>query len=104
MYFLLRSGLVTDYTEPQNLFALAVNSPPSDRLAGSCGAGPEGEMLIVDWYVKQEEDTNHFYIKEGKRGMGAAEFELRRRNTKERLSPAQKSGYSKLSNQRSSWL
>ncbi|KAH6690316.1 hypothetical protein F5X68DRAFT_229650 [Plectosphaerella plurivora] len=29
VYLLLGSGMVTDYTDPQNLFALAVNSPPT---------------------------------------------------------------------------
>jgi hypothetical protein len=65
VYFFLRSGLVTDYTEPQNLFALAINSPPSRRLSGSCGAGPRGEELNVDWHVQNDENSNHFFIKEG---------------------------------------
>jgi hypothetical protein len=38
VYFFLRSGLVTDYTEPANLFAIAVNSPPSERLSGQRAA------------------------------------------------------------------
>jgi len=69
VYFFLRSGLVTDYTEPQNLFALAVNSPPSQNLHGSCGAGPEGEQLNVDWHVQREERSGHFFIREGERGV-----------------------------------
>jgi hypothetical protein len=40
--FFLRSGLVADYTESQNIFALAVNSLFSDMLSGDCGAGLEG--------------------------------------------------------------
>ena len=44
-------GEVTDYTEPQNLFALAINSPPSAMLAGACGGGPSGEMLGKRWCV-----------------------------------------------------
>jgi hypothetical protein len=44
VYFILHRGLVTDFSEPPNLFALAVNSPPSHVLAGSCGGGPEGRQ------------------------------------------------------------
>jgi hypothetical protein len=61
----LRVGLVTDYSEPQNLFALAVDNPPSSEMSGSCGAGPEGEQLDVDWHVKQDV-SGHFYIQEGR--------------------------------------
>ena len=55
LYFFLRSGLVTDYTEPQNLFALAVNSPPSENLRGSCGAGPKADQLNIPFHVGLEE-------------------------------------------------
>lgn len=47
----IRQGYVTDYTEPQNLFALAINSPPSMVLAGACGAGPRGKMMRKKWTV-----------------------------------------------------
>ncbi|KAH8805016.1 hypothetical protein F5884DRAFT_439238 [Xylogone sp. PMI_703] len=60
-YFLIRGGLVTDFTETQNLFGLAVNSPPSDRLRGSCGGGPHREQLDVDWHVTME-DSGHYYL------------------------------------------
>ncbi|KAF4632719.1 hypothetical protein G7Y89_g5404 [Cudoniella acicularis] len=100
-YFFIRSGLVTDYTEPQNLFTLAVNSPPSHRLGGSCGAGPEGDQLNIDWHVKQEDNSGHFFIKDGGGEIdGHHQFELRRRpqNLKSMTS------YSKLSTTRRSWL
>jgi hypothetical protein len=100
VYFFLRSGLVTDYTEPQNLFALAVNSPPSERLRGSCGAGPEADQLNVPWHVRHEEASNHFFIKEGDRG--PSEYELRRRREKHNLKSM--TSYSKLSSKRKSWL
>jgi len=62
---------VTDWSEPQNLFALAVNSPPSKRLEGSCGAGPENEQLEIDWHVGHVAGSRHFFIKEGElRGSG----------------------------------
>ncbi|KAE9376051.1 hypothetical protein N431DRAFT_543398 [Stipitochalara longipes BDJ] len=102
VYFFLRSGLVTDYTEPANLFAIAVNSPPSERLSGSCGAGPERRQLNVPFHVRQEEGSNHFFIKEGDEP-GGGEFELRRRR---RDSQGLKSmtSYSKLSSKRRSFL
>ncbi|TAQ87051.1 hypothetical protein B7494_g4637 [Chlorociboria aeruginascens] len=67
VYFIVRAGLVTDYTQPQNLFTLSVNSPPSEKLHGSCGAGPEGEQLNVAWQIGIQEGfggAEHFYIKE----------------------------------------
>jgi hypothetical protein len=110
VYFFIRSGLVTDYTEPQNLFALAVNSPPSDSLAGSCGAGPEDEQFKVQWFVKLEEDTTHYYIQEGERWRGRGvgfnpnspgmEMGLRTANS----TPSLNSSYQRLSAQRRSWL
>ncbi|KAK5629044.1 hypothetical protein RRF57_004759 [Xylaria bambusicola] len=63
-------GLVTDYTEPQNLFALAVNSPPSRALAGSCGHGPEGNEMGVPWRVGYSACTNHYFFEEGAGGDG----------------------------------
>jgi hypothetical protein len=100
VYFFLRSGLVTDYTEPQNLFALAINSPPSRRLSGSCGAGPRDEQLNVDWHVEHDEAMQHFYMREGER----ASIELKQRQRKKRQTLSSMSSYSKLSIERKSWL
>ncbi|KAF9882408.1 hypothetical protein CkaCkLH20_00444 [Colletotrichum karsti] len=63
-YFLSRSGLVTDYTEPQNLFALAVNSPPSQQLKGSCGGGPIKRDFVVPWRVAYAKGPNHYFFEE----------------------------------------
>jgi hypothetical protein len=63
IYFLLHKGLVTDFSEPPNLFALAVNSPPSHTFAGSCGGGPEGKQYMVNWFVNAEGD--HLYMEPG---------------------------------------
>ncbi|MCJ1405122.1 hypothetical protein MMC11_008348 [Xylographa trunciseda] len=62
-YFIWFGDLVNDFTEPQNLFALAVNSPQSHQLAGSCGGGPEGEELRATWYIDVKND--HCFIKDG---------------------------------------
>ena len=73
--YYLRYGEVTDYTETQNLFALAINSPPSQTLAGACGCGPTGEMLGRRWCVDMQPTSNehshsiggqqgaHFYVR-----------------------------------------
>lgn len=64
-YFILHRGLVTDFSEPPNLFALAVNSPPSQALAGSCGGGPEGKQYMVNWFVNHEGE--HLYMEPGEK-------------------------------------
>jgi hypothetical protein len=65
VYFILHRGLVTDFSEPPNLFALAVNSPPSQALAGSCGGGPEGKQYTVNWFVNHEGE--HLYMEPGEK-------------------------------------
>ncbi|KAF7188956.1 hypothetical protein HII31_09879 [Pseudocercospora fuligena] len=59
-YFALHRDWYTDFSEPVNLFSLAVNSPPSEALAGSCGCGPSGEQYKVSW--KLHKDGEHFYM------------------------------------------
>ena len=44
-------GHVTDYTEPEKLFAIANLSPPSQSLRGACGGGPHGEMFSKKFRV-----------------------------------------------------
>lgn len=63
MLFEVRGRQITDFTEPQNLFTLAMNSPSTSRLEGACGAGPEGPQLKERWYVGMEEDDAHYYIR-----------------------------------------
>jgi hypothetical protein len=65
VYFIVHRGLVTDFSEPPNLFALAVNSPPSHVLAGSCGGGPEGKQYMVNWFVNHE--GNHLFMEPGEK-------------------------------------
>jgi len=62
VYFLFNGSLVNDFLEPQNLFASAINSPASQRLAGSCGGGPEGDQLQAKWTIRLDEDTEHVSI------------------------------------------
>ncbi|KAF2143279.1 uncharacterized protein K452DRAFT_247695 [Aplosporella prunicola CBS 121167] len=74
-YFLMHRGaLVTDVSEPPNLFSLAVNSPPAANLVGAVGVGgPERRQYKVQWIVDKVEDTLRM------RPMHADEIEARRR-------------------------
>lgn len=79
IYFLKDMGLVMDFTEPQNSFALAINSPFSEKMSGSCGGGPQGEQLKLGWKLVKTED-NHYYLKEGEDAEhNPLGYELRRR-------------------------
>ncbi|KAI5458884.1 hypothetical protein BGZ63DRAFT_361032 [Mariannaea sp. PMI_226] len=73
-YFILRNGLVTDFTEPQNLFTLAVNSPPSAQLNGSCGGGPEKKHLEVPWRVAYAHSANHYFFEAANGGASGSKF------------------------------
>ena len=65
IYFIIRGGLVTDFIEPQNLFSLSINSPPSGHLAGSCGGGPEKDQFKVNWFINV--DGDHVFIENGRK-------------------------------------
>lgn len=60
VYFIQQPGLVTDFSQPPQLFALALNSPPTRAFAGSCGGGPEGKEYKICWSVGSE--GGHAYI------------------------------------------
>jgi hypothetical protein len=60
IYFMINRGLVTDFSEPPNIFSLAINSPPSKVMGGACGGGPEGRQYTVKWGVQMEGE--HLYI------------------------------------------
>ncbi|KAK2761642.1 hypothetical protein FQN54_001470 [Arachnomyces sp. PD_36] len=63
MFLEVRGRQMTDFTEPQNLFALAMNSPATSRLHGACGAGPAGNQFKEKWFVGMEESEEHYYIR-----------------------------------------
>ncbi|KAF2834162.1 hypothetical protein M501DRAFT_944746 [Patellaria atrata CBS 101060] len=75
-YFLIHKGLVTDFSEPPNLLTIAINSPPSHLLAGSCGGGPEGDQYKVNWYVNTEGD--HLFMESGERPIGSRQRHFHR--------------------------
>ncbi|KAJ5086474.1 hypothetical protein NUU61_007781 [Penicillium alfredii] len=58
-----RGRQVTDFTEPQNLFTLAINSPQTDQLQGACGSGPHGRQFKERWHIDMEENDEHYYIR-----------------------------------------
>lgn len=62
LYFGFSGSLVTDFIEPQNLFSLSLNSPPSAALEGSCGGGPEREHFQVPWTIELDKEREHLYI------------------------------------------
>lgn len=103
MQFIFGGGLVTDFIEPQNLFALAMNSPPSRDLAGSCGAGPEDEQLYAKWAINN--DSGHLFIENRDEPVGGK----RRRvvSTRSGMGDAESvigDTYSRLSTKKSSLL
>ena len=69
LYLFFHHGLVTDFSEPPNLFTLAVNSPPSHYLKGSCGGGPLGRQYLVNWFVNAE--GGHLFMEPGGEKEGA---------------------------------
>ncbi|ODA79218.1 hypothetical protein RJ55_04811 [Drechmeria coniospora] len=64
LFLVLQKDQVTDFTEPQNFFALAINSPPSAQLKGSCGGGPQKRDLVVPWRVQYVSGSNHYFVEE----------------------------------------
>jgi hypothetical protein len=64
-YFLTHKTWYVDFSEPPNLFSLAVNSPPSEAFAGCCGTGPSGKDYGVAWTLEQ--DQGHVFVHSGPR-------------------------------------
>lgn len=81
VYFAVHREWYTDFSDPTNLFSLAVNSPPSKEFAGSCGGGPEGEQFKVSW--KLNSDSEHVYLESQEKGETEASPGLRRRRLSE---------------------
>lgn len=59
-YFLFHRYWYTDFSEPTHLFTLALQSPSSDKIAGSCATGPIGEQYNIRWQV--DTDHGHYYV------------------------------------------
>ncbi|KAH8881556.1 hypothetical protein GQ53DRAFT_735008 [Thozetella sp. PMI_491] len=65
---LRRGTLLTDFTDPANTFALAINSPPSEAMKGCCGGGPDRTDLAVPWRVAYSQAADHYYFEEAQAG------------------------------------
>ncbi|KAK2794883.1 hypothetical protein FQN51_000626 [Onygenales sp. PD_10] len=104
LYIEVRGVQVTDFTEPQNMFALAMNSAGSTRLNGACGGGPVGKQLSERWVISMEEESEHYFItsKAEKRALMRQEMERREdMHLKPDASPAVKE-YRRISRNRNS--
>ena len=77
VYFLTHREWYADLSEPSNLFSLAINSPPSKELAGSCGGGPHGEQYRSSW--KLQEDGGHVYMESMEKKVDGESPSTRRR-------------------------
>ncbi|KAL0465503.1 hypothetical protein QR685DRAFT_131227 [Neurospora intermedia] len=119
LFIQLKGRPLTDFTDPANLFALAINSPPSQALSGTCGGGPTGYQLDVPWRIGYSEQSNHYFFEEatenrqrlkrkkaiGRRNMVTSEMELvdfKDGDIKAKMDDPRQS-YVKLSNHKS-WL
>ncbi|KAL8825639.1 MAG: hypothetical protein Q9191_004288 [Dirinaria sp. TL-2023a] len=60
-YLAIKGRFVTDMTEFQNMFTLAVNSPPSKSLDGALERGLNKEQYRNKWSMKTSDDQ-HVYI------------------------------------------
>ena len=74
-FFLIKGGLITDYTEPLNLFTIALNSPPSQKLKGSCGGGPKKYDLLVPWRVAHASASDHYFFTDVNSGTSSRKWE-----------------------------
>lgn len=83
MYFCISGSHVTDFMEPQNLFPLSLNSPPSAALDGSCGGSLEKEQLNARWRIMRDEERDHLYFKS--RGIARREERKSRRTQQTNL-------------------
>lgn len=107
VYFISQNGLVTDFSEPLNLFSLAVNSPPSDLMAGACGGGPRGEQFRGRWIVNAAGE--HLFMENKVDGREVGEEDMRRLQghglQSNRLNPISpmRAAYEKMS-RRKSWF
>ena len=81
IYFLISGGLMTDFIEPQNLFCLALLSPPSEDLAGACGGGPDKEHFDTALNVRIDRQHDHLWIESSIRKRRAIDRHKRNRSS-----------------------
>ena len=62
LYFAISGKHITDFIEPQNLFSLSLNSPPSAVLEGNCGGNIEKQQFNANWRIMHDKERDHLYI------------------------------------------
>lgn len=60
--YLAVKSTITDFMEPQNMFALSLNSQRSQELNNASGEGPKGKQFATNWFIKWNTDTEHLSI------------------------------------------
>ena len=61
-YFVISGSHLTDFMEPQNMFPLSLNSPPSAVVDGSCGGSLTKEQFSAIWRIVHDSEREHLYI------------------------------------------
>lgn len=80
LWLFIRSNFITDFTEPENLFSISLNSPPSQRLDGACGGGPENGQIASRWTIRMDQEREHYYIEEGDHQPGPRRKKAKNKN------------------------
>lgn len=62
IYFIISGSHITDFMEPQNMFPLSLNSPPSVVVDGSCGGSLDKEQFRAVWRIMHDSEREHLYI------------------------------------------
>lgn len=68
LFLIKRSGFVADFMEPEKTFALAINSPSSEQLDKSRGAGHSWNELKFKCQVIHDEGSGHYLLKDKPKG------------------------------------
>lgn len=103
IWFFIRSNFITDFTEPENLFSISLNSPPSQRLEGACGGGPEKEQIATKWTIRMDQEREHYYVEEGESQPRSRKKKAKDKNFELTARPAA-TMYNKLASKTNSFL
>ncbi|KAI9666959.1 MAG: hypothetical protein M1831_001464 [Alyxoria varia] len=77
-WLLVHSGMVTDLTDPLNLFTVTVISPPSHMFTRRSGDGPEGKQYKTPWFVNLDRDR--LIIENGDERLDNTKYSARERS------------------------
>ena len=104
IYFGVKGSRVTDFMEPQNMFALSLNSPPSAVLGGTCGAGPEKEHYRTNWHIHADRKSRHLYVVNSNPGGAVHKRSVSQQTDYEMEASPMARMYTKLSQKKTSFL